>query len=314
MSFKTYVFNRALQTVGTIFAVLTIVFLSSRIIPGDPVLALAPQATPDTRDAIRAELGLNQPIHTAYIDWVVGFTRGDLGQSIIFTEPVVDVILRSLAPAVSIGSLGFLVALTIGLVGGIISARNQYKWKDNVVTIISFVGISMPTFWVGILLVVLFGVRFEFLPAFGYTPLSEGFLPWLSSVILPAFSIGIPFGGILLRFTRSSLLDVMDKQYILTARSKGLPAKIVLYKHGFQNAMIPIITMSGIVFAIALAGVVAVEIVFGINGFGRLLLQSLERRDFPLIQGSVLVFAVVYVTTTFVLDIIYALINPKIKY
>jgi peptide/nickel transport system permease protein len=314
MSFSTYVFNRALQTIGTIIAVLTIVFLSARVIPGDPVLALAPQATPDTRDAIRAELGLNEPIHTAYIDWVIGFTRGDLGESIMFTEPVVDVILRSLPPAVSIGTLGFLVALTIGLGGGIISAMNKYKWKDNFVTILSFIGISMPTFWVGILLVLLVGVRFEFVPAFGYTPMSAGFVPWLSSVALPALSIGIPFGGILLRFTRSSLLDVMDKQYILTARSKGLPAKIVLYKHGFQNALIPIITMSGIVFAIALAGVVAVEIVFGINGFGRLLLTSLEQRDYPLVQGSVLVFAVIYVTTTFLLDIIYALANPKIRY
>jgi peptide/nickel transport system permease protein len=314
MSFSTYVFNRALQTIGTIFAVLSIVFLSVRVIPGDPVLALAPQATPDTRDAIRAELGLNQPTHTAYIEWVIGFTRGDLGQSIIFTEPVVDVILRSMPPALSIGILGFLVALTIGLAGGIISATNQYKWKDNLVTVLSFIGISMPTFWVGILMILFIGVRFDFFPVFGYTPISEGIVPWLTSVTLPALSIGIPFGGILLRFTRSSLLDVMDKQYILTARSKGLPRKIVLYKHGFQNALIPIITMSGIVFAIALAGVVAVEIVFGINGFGRLLLQSLERRDYPLVQGSVLVFAVIYVTTTFALDVIYALINPKIRY
>jgi peptide/nickel transport system permease protein len=314
MGLGTFVVKRTLQTIATIFVVLSLVFFIVRAIPGDPARVLVPNGDPETIEAIREELGLNMPVHEAYIDWVIGFVQGDLGNSIFFEASVTEILFPALGPAISIGTLGFLFALLIGIPGGIISAVNQYKWQDNLVTIISFFGISMPAFWVGILLILTLGTPISFLPSFGYVSPGESIVGWFLHILLPAMSIGIPYGGIILRFMRSSLLDVFDKQYMQTAHSKGLSPRIVLYKHGIQNALIPVVTQSGIVFAIALAGVVAVEIVFGINAFGRILIESLLRRDFPLVQGIVMVFATVYITMMLFLDIIYALINPKIRY
>jgi peptide/nickel transport system permease protein len=290
------------------------VFFIVRLIPGDPVRVIAPQADPATYRKLRSELGLDKPVHEAYIDWVVGFLQGDLGTSIFTGEPVLQTVVNNMEPAISIGVSGLLIAVFIGVFGGIVSATNQYQWQDNVVTVLSFIGISMPSFWVGILLILTVGTHFEVIPGFGYSPISEGIGDWLLHILLPSLAIGLPFGGIILRFMRSSMLDVLDKQYMMTARSKGLSPKIVLYKHGLQNAIIPVITMSAIIFAIALAGVVAVEIVFGINAFGRLLLQSILKRDFPVIQGIVMIFASIYIVMMLLVDILYAIVNPKIRY
>lgn len=314
MGLGSYVLKRTLQTIATIFVVLSLVFFAVRMIPGDPARVLVPNGDPSTIAAIRAELGLDRPMHEAYLDWVIGFVQGDLGNSIFFEAPVTDIVIPALGPALSIGGFGFLIALTVGISGGIISAVNQYKWQDNLVTVISFFGLSMPAFWVGILLILLFGTNVDFIPSFGYVSPNESVLEWFLHILLPSLAIGIPYGGIILRFMRSSLLDVFDKQYMQTAHSKGLSPRVVLYKHGFQNALIPVITQSGIIFAIALAGIVAVEIVFGINAFGRILIESLLRRDFPLVQGIVMVFATIYITMMLFLDILYALINPKIRY
>lgn len=314
MALRTYLLNRVLQTVATIFIVLSIVFFIVRLIPGDPVRVIAPQADPATYRKLRSELGLDKPMHQAYFDWVAGFVRGDLGNSIFTGEPVLQTVINNMEPAISIGVTGLLIAVFIGVFGGIVSATNQYKWEDNVVTILSFIGISMPSFWVGILLILIVSTRFEMIPGFGYSPFHQGIGEWLLHIMLPSLAIGLPFGGIILRFMRSSMLDVLDKQYMMTARSKGLSPKLVLYKHGLQNAIIPVITMSAIIFAIALAGVVAVEIVFGINAFGRLLLQSILKRDFPVIQGIVMIFASIYIVMMLIVDILYAMVNPKIRY
>jgi peptide/nickel transport system permease protein len=314
MSTKTYFLNRLAQTVATVFVVLTIVFGVVRAIPGDPVKVIAPNANADQIAAIREQLGLGKPFHEAYVEWLSGVLQGDFGTSLIQSEPVLDIVLGESQATVSIAVVGMTIALLIGISGGIISAMNQYKWKDNVVTVLSFVGISMPAFWVGILLILIFAVNIDFIPGFSYVPIQEGFVPWFSHIILPSLAVGIPYGGIILRFMRSAMLDVLNKQYMMTAHSKGLSPRLVLYKHGFQNALIPVITMAGIIFAIALAGIVAVEIVFGINGFGRVLIQSIQRRDYPLIQGIVLIFATIYVTMMFAVDMIYAMVNPKIRF
>jgi peptide/nickel transport system permease protein len=311
---KRYLLKRFIHSILTIYIAATLVFFVSRAAPGDPVRTIAPNANPETAQAIRESMGLDQPWYIQYYDWMSGLFKGNLGTSITQDLPVLDLLIQVSEPTVSIALLGISISLLIGIPGGIISALRRYKPEDYIVTILSFMGISMPGFWIGILLVLLVATRVEFFAGFGYTEFSEGFVPWMSTIILPAFAVGIPYGGIILRFMRSSMLDVMNKDYITNAKAKGLDWKLVVFKHAFQNALIPVITIGGIVMAIVLAGVVAVEIVFGINGLGRLLINSLEQRDFPVLQGAVVVISAVFVFLMLAVDIMYTIVNPKVKY
>jgi peptide/nickel transport system permease protein len=215
---------------------------------------------------------------------------------------------------VSIAALGMVIALVVAIPTGILSSVRRYEVEDYLSTAVAFFGISMPAFWIGIVLILLIGVNVEAIPTFGYTPLGEGVWPWFKSILLPAFAVGFPYGGILMRMMRSSMLEVLNEDYMRTARAKGLSSNLVLFKHGLQNALIPVVTLAGIFLAVVLGGVVAVEIVFGIRGLGRLLIGSINRRDFPVIQGTVLVIAFVFVLANIVIDLLYTMINPRIKY
>lgn len=312
---KRYIAKRIAHSLLVIYFVATVVFLAVRAIPGDPArLMLGGDANPAAIAALREELGLNQPIYIQYIRWLRKIVVGDFGNSIRTQEPVLDLLIQVAGPTVSIAALGMLIALSIAIPAGIISAVKRYQMEDYIATFVSFFGISVPAFWIGIILILLVGIRLPWLPTFGYTPIDEGIIPWLTSVILPAIAVGLPYGGILMRMMRSSMLEVLNEDYMRTARAKGINNNLVLFKHGLQNALIPVVTIAGILLAIVIGGVVAVEIVFGIRGLGRLLIGSINRRDFPLIQGTVILISFVFVFANLVIDILYTIINPKIKY
>lgn len=314
MSFGRYITKRVIHSFVVIYAVATSIFLVVRMIPGDPARVMLGEAeSAEAYEAMRAELGLDQPLYVQYGRWIIEISQGDFGRSVHSGELVTDLILQAAEPTVSIAVVGGIVAITIGIPGGIISAVKQYHWEDIAATLLSFTSISMPAFWVAILLVLAF-TDVRFFKTFGYTSYNDGIVPWLQSIILPGIAAGVPYGGILMRMTRSSMLEVLNKDYIRTARAKGLTNDLVIFKHGFQNAMIPVTTLLGITLAVLLVGTLAVEIVFGVYGFGRLLIGSVHTRDYPIIQGAVIVISFVFVFMNLLVDIMYTVINPKIRY
>lgn len=315
MGMKRYIAKRVAHAMVVIYVVATIVFFAVRAIPGDPArLLLGGDASAEAIKALREEMGLNQPVYIQYLEWMGRILHGDLGTSVFSDKPVLDQIIGVAEPTLSIAGLGMLIALLIALPTGIISAVKRYEVEDYLATTVSFLGISMPGFWIGIVLLLVFADYFSVLPAYGYVSISEGVVPWLKHVILPALAVGVPYGGILMRMTRSSMLEVLNEDYMRTAEAKGLDGRLILFKHGLQNALIPIVTIAGILLGVLLGGVVAVEIVFGIQGLGRLLIRSIERRDFPVIQGSVILISFIFVFMNLIVDLLYTSINPKIKY
>jgi len=315
MGIERYVAKRTLQAVAVVYVVATAVFVAVRSVPGDPArLVLGGNAEPDELAAVRAELGLDQPIHVQYYRWMADLARGDLGDSIYTGQSVVASIANAAEPTLSIGLVGITIAILIAIPAGVVSATRRDQWEDYVATGVAFLGISMPSFWIGIVLLLTVGTAVPAIPSFGYASISEGVIPWLSHVILPATAVGLPYAGIITRMTRSSMLEVLSEDYMQTARAKGLPPRLILFKHGLQNALMPVVTVAGILFALLLGGIVAVEMVFGIQGFGRLLIRSIERQDFPIVQGSVIVISIIFVFMNLFVDLLYMSINPKIKY
>jgi len=315
MGIQRYVAKRTLQAILVIYVVATTVFVAIRSIPGDPArLILGGDADADAIAAVRAELGLDQPIYVQYGRWMTDLARGDFGTSIYTGEPVLGRIAGAAEPTLSIGVVGISIAILIAIPAGIVSATRRNQWEDYVATGVAFLGISMPSFWIGIVLLLTVGSVVSAIPSYGYASISEGVGPWLAHVILPAAAVGLPYAGIITRMTRSSMLEVLSEDYMQTARAKGLPPRLVLLKHGLQNALLPVVTVAGILFALLLGGIVAVEMVFGIQGFGRLLIRSIERQDFPIVQGSVIVISVIFVFMNLFVDLLYMSINPKIRY
>lgn len=312
---QQYIAKRIVHALAVIYVVATVVFLAVRAIPGDPArMMLGGDANPEALAAARKELGLNQPIYVQYFRWLGDILTGDFGQSIHTQQGVLKMLAGVAEPTLSIALLGMIIAVGIAIPAGIISAVRRYQIEDYVATLVSFFGISMPGFWIGILLILGVASNVEALPSYGYVSISEGIVPWLKHIILPAIAVGLPYGGIIMRMTRSSMLEVLNEDYMRTARAKGLSPQLVLFKHGLQNALIPVVTIAGILMAVVLGGVVAVEIVFGINGLGRLLISSISRRDFPVVQASVIVIAFVFVFMNLFIDLLYTLINPRIRY
>lgn len=315
MGVARYTAKRTVQALAVIYVVATIVFVAVRSVPGDPArLILGGSADAEAIAAVRQELGLNEPIYVQYFRWMGNLLSGDLGDSIYTGEPVLDRIVGAAEPTLSIAIVGITIAVFIAIPAGIISATRQNQWEDYVATFVSFLSISMPAFWIGIVLILLVASRFQAIPSYGYTPLSEGVVPWFLNIVLPSLAVGLPYAGILTRMTRSSMLDVLNEEYMQTARAKGIPPRLALLKHGLQNALMPVVTVAGILFALLLGGLVAVEIVFGIQGFGRLLIRSIERQDFPIVQGGVILISVIFVFMNLAVDLLYMTINPKIRY
>lgn len=312
---KGYIAKRIGYGVFVMWLVATAVFFGLRAIPGDPVRTmLGSEATDEAVRSLRAELGLDQPIHVQYVDWMTDLIVLDFGRSITKTAPVTSLLAEAAPKTLSIGFFGLIVGVSIAVPAGILSATRKYQLEDNVATFVAFMGLSMPAFFIGILLAVVFGVWLDLLPIFGYVPISDGFLLWSQGLILPGIAVGLPYGAIVMRMMRSSLLEVLNEPYMKTARAKGVQGRVRLYKHAAQNALIPVITIAGIQTALLLAGSVTVEIVFGIQGLGQLLVDSILDKDYPVTQGVILIVAAILVFTNLVVDLLYTVLDPRIRY
>ncbi|WP_049972159.1 ABC transporter permease [Haladaptatus cibarius] len=312
---RQYVAKRVVHAGFIMWLVATTVFFGLRMIPGGPVRTmLGQEATPQAVAALRAELGLDRPLYVQYFDWLLDMATLNFGQSLSTGQSVTTLMGQAAPRTLSIGILAIIVGLGIAVPTGIISATRKGEGVDYVATVAAFLGVSMPAFFVGILLALVFGVWFSVLPVYGYTPLSEGFVPWFERILLPGIAVGLPYAAVVMRMMRSSLLEVLTKPYIRTARAKGVSNRVLLYKHALQNAMIPVITVAGIQLALVLVGSVTVELVFGIQGLGRLLVDSMLDRNYPVTQAVILIVAAVMVFTNLAVDLIYTVIDPRIGY
>jgi peptide/nickel transport system permease protein len=310
-----YTLRRLVLAVPVMLLVATAVFLLLRLTPGDPAgIILGPDATEERRRELRRELGLEDPLPVQYARWLGKVARGDLGQSLFLNKPVTAAILERAQPTLLLTILALLVALLIGLPAGVIAARRRGSWVDLGTMAVAMAGIAMPTFWLGLNLIFLFAVTLRWLPVAGYEPLSAG--PWrsLRHLILPAVTLGVAQGALLARMTRSMMLETLSQDYVRTARAKGLVERSVIIRHALRNAFIPLLTVIGLSFAALIGGAVVTEQIFTLPGVGRLLIQAIGRRDFPLVQGTVLVIAALYVLINLVVDLLYAVVDPRIRH
>jgi peptide/nickel transport system permease protein len=311
-----YIIRRLIQSLFIIWGCATLVFFMLRAIPGDPVIQmLGPEYTPEAAAALRTKLGLDQPLLVQYTRWVGNMLRGDLGGSIATGETVAGAIASGLPKTLSLAALSFLIATAIALPAGIVAALRRNSPFDYIASVIAFVGVSMPSFWFGIILILIFAVNLRWLPAIGYAELTEdGFWPWLQRLILPSLAIGAAYSAILMRFVRAGLLEVLGSDYVRTARAKGVREQAVVLRHALRNALIPVVTVIGIQLALLLSGTVVVETVFSIRGLGRILVGAIFDRDYPIVQGVILLIAVIFVLANLIVDIVYTFLDPRIHY
>jgi peptide/nickel transport system permease protein len=311
-----YIIRRLIQALFLVWGCATLVFFMVRLIPGDPVVQmLGPEYTPEAAEAIRVKLGLDEPFHIQYLRWFGNVLTGDLGGSIATGETVADIIITGLPKTLSLATLSFLIATAIAVPAGIVAALRRNTVFDYVASVVAFIGVSMPSFWFGILLILVFAVQLRWLPAIGYAdPMEDGVVAWLERLILPSLAIGAAYSAILMRFVRAGLLEVLSSDYVRTARAKGVREHAVVLRHAMRNALIPVVTVMGIQLALLLSGTVVVETVFSIRGIGRILVAAIFDRDYPIVQGVILLIAVIFVMANLLVDIVYTFLDPRIRY
>ena len=293
--------------------VAVIAFFLMQLSPGDPAtFFVSPDAPPEELERVRERLGVDQPIMTQFVNWLGGVVQGDLGMSFYQRRPVVEAYFAALPVTLMLAGSGMLVALILAVPIGIYSALHQNSLGDKLATLFIFTGISMPNFWFGMLLILLFAVNLGWLPAQGFARATLG--TQIRSLIMPALALGYPNSAIIARMTRSSMLEVMRQDYVQTARAKGIRARIVMYRHAFMNAINPILTVVGLVTAAMMAGSVVIETVFNMPGIGRLVVNSVARRDYPVIQGSLLLTSLMIIIVNLIIDLLYAVFDPRIRY
>ncbi|MFC7154354.1 ABC transporter permease [Halomarina halobia] len=311
---RRYIAKRVAHALFVMWLVATTVFFGLRAIPGGPVQTmLGQEATPEAKRALRDQLGLNDPLPVQYADFMLDLLTFDFGQSITTSQSVATLVGQAAPRTFSVALVAVVVGLAVAVPAGIVSATRKRQPVDYVATVGAFLGLSMPAFFVGILLALVFGVWLDLLPIVGL-PTEEGFVPWFEHIVLPGIAVGLPYGAVVMRMMRSSLLEVLDEPYMKTALAKGVGSRTRLYKHALQNALIPVVTVAGIQLALVLVGSVTVELVFSIQGLGRLLVDSMLDRNYPVTQVVILLVAGVLVFTNLVVDIAYTAIDPRIRY
>jgi peptide/nickel transport system permease protein len=310
-----YILQRLFLALVVIFGVTFVVFMIVHIVPGDPARVLLGAYAPEENvAAVRERLGLNRPFLEQYGSWLTDTLRGDLGSSLITSQEVAPQLMQRLGPTIELAVASLLIGLVIAFPIGILSAVRPGSFLDLISSFFSQIGISVPSFWMGIMLILLFSLTLNWLPPSGYTPITEDFGDWLAHLLLPAVTAGIVSASILTRFIRSAMLDVLHATYIQTARAKGLSENVVINKHALRNAMIGIMTIIGLQMTALLSGVVVVEVVFGWPGLGRLALDAVLDRDYPLLQGAVLVIAIIVTLVNVFVDLMYVFLDPRIEY
>jgi peptide/nickel transport system permease protein len=309
------VLRRLLATIPVMGVVAIAVFALLHVTPGDPAVIIAGDyATTDDIARIRARLGLDQPFHTQVAIWLGRIVQGDLGTSIFSGLPVSTLIGQRAATTVWLTLLAMLISVGVGVPIGVIAAWRKGSWLDRAVMVFAVSGFSMPTFWLGFILVYVFAITAGWLPVQGYTPLAAGLGPFLSHLILPAVTLSVVYMALIARMTRASMLGVLDEDYVRTAFAKGLAPRNVLIRHALKNASLPVVTIIGIGFALLIGGAVVTESVFALPGLGRLTVDAIVRRDYPVIQGVLLVVSGVYVLINLVVDVLYVVLDPRIRY
>jgi peptide/nickel transport system permease protein len=310
-----YVLRRLAQSAAVLVGVSILVFAIVHLVPGDPVrIALGTRFDQAAYDALRERAGLDQPLVTQYFSWVGSALQGDLGVSFRTGRTVMSMIVERLPATVSLAAAAILVAMLIAIPLGTISALRPRSVVDWFATVTSQVGISIPDFWMGIMLILIFAGTLGWLPTGGYVPLSDDPLEWARRLIMPAVTIGVVSGSIMTRFVRSSVLEALGQEHVRTARAKGMRSRDVLSWHVLRNALVPLVTVGGIQLAYLLSGVVVIEIVFRWPGLGQLALQAVQQRDYPVLQGAVLLFALIFLVVNLVVDLVYARLDPRITY
>lgn len=309
-----YIFKRICYLLPVLAVVAVVDFVIIHLTPGDPAaVILGADATDVDLAKLREQLGLNLPIYVQFGKWLWGVLHGDLGWSIFMDMPVSTAIWQHLWPTVSLTFLAEIIAIAVAIPLGVMAAANRGTWLDQGFMTLALLGISIPSFWIGLNFIMLFAVQLNWLPAAGYQPLSSGLFNHLKYLIMPAVSLGIMQGALIARMTRASLLEVLNENYIRTAEAKGLNRWVIIFKHALRNAFIPILTVIGLTFAVLIGGAVVTETVFNIPGIGKLIVTSVLRRDYAVIQGAILMTATSYVLINLVIDLMYALIDPRVR-
>jgi len=306
--------RRLVSLVITLFAVSLIIYVVMGLLPGDPAaIMLGTSASPDTLAALQKQMGLDQPLPLRYLHWLAGVFRGDFGQSYTYGVPVAGLILERLAVTLPLALLAVCLSVAIAIPLGVAAARNRNGALEFVAGLFSHVGIAVPGFWVGLLLIIVFSTTLGWMPAGGFPGWTPSFSAGLMALILPAVALALSQAGVLTRVCRSAVLEVMNEDFVRTARAKGLSERVALWRHAVPNAMIPVVTMIGLQFTFLIAGAVLVENVFNLPGLGRLAYQALTQRDIVVMQSVVLFFSALVIIMNFVVDIAYLLIDPRLR-
>lgn len=309
-----YLLNRLLSTIPVLIGTSLFTFLLVRLVPGDPIqIMLGPEVQGNARAEISRLYGLDRPWPVQYIEWLGNVMRGDLGTSIRTSLPVTESIWQRLPATLELTLLALIIGLLIGIPFAIVAAQHRGRLTDGLFSAIVLIGISMPGFWLATLLVLAFALNLRWLPSIGFVPLLENPAENLRRMILPALSLGVAFGATTMRFTRSSLLEVFNQDYVRTARAKGLREQAVIYRHALKNALIPVVTVTGIQVGRLLGGAVIIEQIFALPGIGRYIFDAITQRDYPVIQGTVLFFTIMFILVNLFVDVLYGVIDPRIK-
>jgi peptide/nickel transport system permease protein len=310
-----YIVRRVAGVVPVLVLVALGSFLLVHLVPGDPAMVmLGSDATPQQVEQLRTQMGLDRSLPEQFVLWVREALRGNLGESFFLGRPVTQALMERLPATMQLAVLSLFFSLLIGIPAGIVAAVRQNSWWDQLVMVTAMGGISIPSFWLGLAMILVFSVGLGWLPSGGYTPLSEDLWQGLRTMIMPAISLGFMQAALIARMTRSSMLEVLRQDYVRTARAKGLRGAAVILRHGLKNAMIPVITTVGTAFGVLLGGAVIVEIVFTYPGLGRLVVLAVQRRDYPLVQGALLLTSVIYVAVNLAVDLLYSVFDPRIRY
>ncbi|MEJ8304842.1 ABC transporter permease [Saccharibacillus sacchari] len=309
-----YIARRLLAVLPVLFIVAVIVFFIIHLTPGDPAATiLGQEATPEEVQALRQQMGLDKPLGEQFLSWIGGAVQGDFGESFFLDKPVWAAFVERLGPTLSLAILAQIIGIGIALTLGILAVRKRGTIVDEAVMGFSMLGISIPSFLLGSLLVLLFGVELGWLPVAGYKPLGDGLWAHLKYLILPALVLGVVQSALITRITRSSLLDVMSENFIKTAKAKGVREKAIVFGHALRNAFIPILTIIGESFGGLVTGAAVIETLFNIPGVGQLIVSSISRRDYAVIQGSVLIITVTYVFLNLIVDLLYGVVDPRVR-
>jgi peptide/nickel transport system permease protein len=309
-----YLSRRLLVSLLTLVAASIVVFAVLEILPGDPArLMLGFNATPDAVEALREQLGLNQPIPLRYLDWIGGLLRGDFGRSYTYSVPVIDLIAERSAVSLPLALIALTLSIGIAIPVGAFAAQRRGRIGDTLSMGAAQIGVAIPNFWFALLLIYLFAVWLRLVPAGGFPGWSAGVWPALKALILPALALALPQAAILARVTRSALIETLGEDYIRTARAKGLPTRAVLWRHALRNALIPVVTIIGLQFSFLLAGTIIVENVFYLPGLGRLVFQAITQRDLIVVESVVMLLVAAVIAINLVVDLSYALLDPRLR-